>query len=210
MRRPCFVGTFRRLRDLPIPSLTNSSSAQKSCIMLYCVQVYTNGPRKSCRACHCCGVLFESIQGLHQLVLYSLDAVESLVPEIAAWRLFTDVMKAVKRSDLIDQFGLKSTFDTVPPEVQEKIYGAIEEVTKKMTVIEAEQMFMDCGIPCSRILTPWDCINDKNYKDRKTLFEFDCPHYGKHLATQPQPRLPAPRVELNGWLSLSDMKHSRF
>ena len=107
----------------------------------------------------------------------------------AAWRLFTDIMKAVKRSDLIDQLGLKSTFDTVAPEVQEKIYGAIEEVTKKMTVIEAEQMFMDCGIPCSRILTPWDCINDKNYKDRKTLFEFDCPHYGKHLATQPQPRL---------------------
>ena len=108
---------------------------------------------------------------------------------MAAWRLFTDVMKAVNRSDLIDQLGLKSMFDLGPMEVQEKIYGAIEDVTKKMTVIEAEKMFMANGVPCSRILSPWDCINDENYQDRKTLFEFDCPHYGKQMATQPQPRL---------------------
>jgi crotonobetainyl-CoA:carnitine CoA-transferase CaiB-like acyl-CoA transferase len=50
-------------------------------------------------------------------------------------------------------------------------------------------MFMANGVPCSRILSPWDCINDENYQDRKTLFEFDCPHYGKQMATQPQPRL---------------------
>jgi len=108
---------------------------------------------------------------------------------MAAWRLFIDIMKAVNASHLVDQLGLKSMFDLGPIEVQEKIYGAIEDVTKKMTVVEAEKLFMSHGVPCSRILTPWDCINDENYKDRKALFEFDCPQYGKQMALQPQPRL---------------------
>jgi crotonobetainyl-CoA:carnitine CoA-transferase CaiB-like acyl-CoA transferase len=108
---------------------------------------------------------------------------------MAAWRLFTDVMKTIGKTHLIEELGLKTAFDLSAMDVQKRIYAEIEEVTMEKTVEEAEKFFMDAGIPTSRIFTPWDCINDPSYIERKTLYDFDCPNYGKLKVTQPHPRL---------------------
>ena len=49
------------------------------CVILSCVQVDASEPWESCHACHFCRISFEGRQGLHQLILHPLNAVENLI-----------------------------------------------------------------------------------------------------------------------------------
>lgn len=107
----------------------------------------------------------------------------------AGKRPFETLMNAIGREDMIDKIPHNSIADTAPLDIQKQIYEAIESFSTNHTVEEMENLLVEIGLPCSRILTPWDCLNLPHYQERKTLYWHDCPHYGKHVVIQPQPRL---------------------
>lgn len=107
----------------------------------------------------------------------------------ASPRPFETLMTVIGREDLIDKIPHQRISDTAPLDVQKVVYEAIESFTMKRTVEEVEHLLVEAGLPCSRILTPWDCLNSPHYQERKTLYWYDDPYYGKHVVIQPQPRL---------------------
>jgi crotonobetainyl-CoA:carnitine CoA-transferase CaiB-like acyl-CoA transferase len=104
-------------------------------------------------------------------------------------RPFETLMKAIGREDMIDKIPHQNISQTAPLDIQKKVYAAVESFTLKHSVEEVENLCIKAGLPCSRILTPWDCLNNLHYQERKTLYWFDDPYYGKHVVIQPQPRL---------------------
>jgi len=104
-------------------------------------------------------------------------------------RPFETLMKAIGREDMIEKIPHQSLSQTAPLDVQKQIYEAVESYTTRHTIAEVEDLCIKNGLPCSRIMTPWDCLNNPHYQERKTLYWFDDPYYGKHVVMQPQPRL---------------------